>query len=103
MKKNYLGGIWYKALGVGLVLYALIYGLLTQLPVMRTLEQSSRNLFYHVPMWFTEVVLMSMSVFFSLRYLRMTDPESNAKGDALSLDVRAKEAAQLGVLFNILG
>ncbi len=93
----------YKAVGVGLILYALIYGMTATLPVMRTLEQSSRNLFYHVPMWFTEVVLMAISVFFSIKYLRMTDPEAKTSGNPLIADTRARESALLGVLFNGLG
>ena len=97
------GKIAYKVIGVGLILYAIIYGLLTDLPRMGTLAQSSRNLFYHVPMWFTEVVLMSISVFYSVKYLRMTDPDAGLKGHPLEADVRASEAARLGVLFNGLG
>jgi len=98
-----IGKIAYKVIGVGLIMYALLYGLLTDLPRMGSLEQSSRNLFFHVPMWFTEVVLMSISVFFSVKYLRMTDPDSNIAGNALEVDARASEAARLGVLFNALG
>ncbi len=98
-----IGNIAYKIIGVSLILYALIYGLLAELPRMGTLAQSSRNLFYHVPMWFTEVVLMSISVFYSVKYLRMTDPDSGLKGEPMEADARATEAARLGVLFNGLG
>ena len=65
----------YKVLGVGLVLYALIMGLITELPVMGSLGQSNRNIFYHVPTWFAVIVMMGVSVMSSIRYLRMTDPD----------------------------
>jgi heme exporter protein C len=101
MKKSL--NIGYKVLAIGLITYALLYGLLASLPSMGTLQQSARNLFYHVPMWFTEVVLMSISVYYSIRYLRMTDPDAPRAGDPLIADVKASEAARLGVVFNALG
>ncbi|MBX7242086.1 MAG: cytochrome c biogenesis protein [Bacteroidia bacterium] len=96
----------YKAAGAGLVLYALIAGLMTELPVMGPMGQSNRNIFYHVPMWFAVVVMMGVSVFNSIRYLRMTDPDyerSGAGNDLALTDIKASESAKTGVLFNILG
>ena len=98
-----LGNSIYKVVGAGLIFYALVYGMTATLPEMKTLAQSSRNLFYHVPMWFTEVVLMSISVFFSIRYLRMTDPDAQPTSEPLIADARARESAMLGVMFNGLG
>ena len=96
----------YKVLGVGLVLYALIMGLITELPVMGSLGQSNRNIFYHVPTWFAVIVMMGVSVMSSIRYLRMTDPDFETKSTTLPLafiDVKASESAKVGVLFNVLG
>lgn len=95
----------YKIIGVILVIYALLYGLLARLPIMGAMGQSNRNIFYHVPMWFTVVVLMAISVYQSVRYLRMTDPDYVKKeGDSLIFtDIRAAEAARLGLVFNVLG
>jgi heme exporter protein C len=87
------------------VLYAMLYGMLEKLPIMGAMGQSNRNIFYHVPMWFTVVVLMAISVYHSVRYLRMTDPDYQRKaGESLYLtDIKATEAAKLGVVYNILG
>ncbi len=96
----------YKIVGIGLVLYALISGLTTTLPVMGPMGQSNRNIFYHVPMWFAVVVLMAVSVLNSIRYLRMTDPDYEHKEGGYGLgitDIQAFESAKVGVLFNILG
>lgn len=95
--------ITYKVLGLALVAYALYYGLTMSLPRMGALEQSSRNLFYHVPMWFSEVVIMTISVWYSIKYLRQTDPESNIAGNPMYSDAKAVEAASVGVTLNILG
>ncbi|MFK7970585.1 MAG: cytochrome c biogenesis protein [Bacteroidia bacterium] len=93
----------YKVAGIALVAYALFYGLTVSLPRMGGLEQSSRNLFYHVPMWFAEVVIMTVSVWYSIKYLRQTDPESNIGGEPMYSDAKAVEAASVGVMLNILG
>lgn len=79
---------------VGLTLYALLYGLGCTLPRVGDLEQTSRNLFYHVPMWFTMYLMMALSFYWSVRAL---------KSQALADDARAKDAAEVGVLFGLLG
>ncbi|MEM6262951.1 MAG: cytochrome c biogenesis protein CcsA [Bacteroidota bacterium] len=95
---------WYKIVAIGLIGYALIYGLTASIPELPTLEQSSRNVFYHVPMWFTTVVLMCVSVVQSIKYLRQVDPDLEKKtSHPLMMDIRAREAAGLGVMFCILG
>lgn len=86
-----------------LILYALAYGLTAAIPELPTLGQSARNVFYHVPMWFTEVVLMSVSVYHSIRYLRQSDPELQQSGSPMTADIKAREAARIGVIFNGLG
>ena len=95
--------ISYKVLGLLLVAYAIYYGLTTSLPKMGGLGQSSRNLFYHVPMWFSEVVIMTVSVWFSIKYLLQSDPEGKVKGPSMHSDAKAVEAARIGVVLNILG
>lgn len=98
----------YKALAVVLLLYALVYGLIAEIPVsgemFSQLKQSSRNLFYHVPNWFAMLVLMGISLYHSIRLLRLTDPDNTkVSGNPLLVDIRAKEAALIGVLFNTVG
>jgi heme exporter protein C len=58
------------------------------------LGQTSRNVFYHVPMWFAMMAMAYTSVAYSVAYLR--------KGD-LAMDLRAREAGRLTVVFGALG
>lgn len=93
----------YKVVGVLLMLYGLIYGMTCKLPQLQGLGQSSRNLFYHVPTWFVVMVMMSISVYQSIRFLRMMDPDFERKENPLLVDTKAVESARVGILFNILG
>ncbi|RMG29889.1 MAG: ABC transporter permease [Bacteroidetes bacterium] len=96
-------GIGYKVLAVLLLLYAVVYGMLAQLPELPTLGQSSRNIFYHVPLWFVTLTMAGISLAYSLKYLRLTDPDAPRSGNPLLADARAREAAQLSALFISLG
>ena len=84
----------YKALGVTLVLYSLVYGLLTSVPDLPIIEQSIRNLFYHVSMWFAMVGMMAGSFGNAVGFLR---------GDNLHKDRRSESLAETGMLFAFLG
>ncbi len=90
-------------MGVLLLLYGLIYGLTASLPELPLLQQSSRSVFYHVPMWFSMVVLMGISVVYSIRHLRAIDPDSPKPALARRYDAGAVSAAQVGIMFNALG
>lgn len=69
-------------------------GFLIQIPEIAILEQSARNLFLHVPMWFTMMVAFSMAFYFSVRYLNDED---------LKWDRKAETATSVGLLFGICG
>jgi heme exporter protein C len=85
----------YKILGVVLIGYALIAGLLKSLPDMGgNMAQTSRNVFYHVPMWFTMYLLMGISVVYSILFL--------LKGKD-RFDVVARESARTGMVFGLFG
>ena len=43
---------WYKALGFLLILYTLVWGLLNPVPRLDILNETIRNVYYHVPIWF---------------------------------------------------
>jgi heme exporter protein C len=58
------------------------------------LNESIRNLFFHVPMWFTMVVLMSIGVWKSILVLRTNNLED---------DRAASVAVQVGLVFGVLG
>ncbi len=63
-------------------------------PDRNILNESIRNLFFHVPMWFTMVTLMGIGVWMSVQVLR---------GGSLAHDRAALAAVQCGLLFGILG
>ncbi len=85
---------WWKILGAVLVLYALVWGLITPIPKLAILEESIRNLFYHVPMWFGMVLLLLGSMINAIKFLR--------KGN-LTDDIKSAELANVGVLFGMMG
>lgn len=85
---------WWKILGSVLVLYATVAGFLSTVPELPILHESIRNLYFHVPMWFSMIVLFSVSVFYSIKYLLSNDPEH---------DLKAVESINTGIIFGILG
>jgi heme exporter protein C len=69
-------------------------GFLLDIPRINILEHTARNLYFHVPMWFTMLAAAFVSGRQSYLVLRRND---------LMHDLRAVEAARLGVLFGVLG
>lgn len=69
-------------------------GFLISIPNIPILEQSARNLFLHVPMWFTMMVAFSMAFYFSIRYLN---------DETMEWDRKAETATAVGLLFGICG
>ena len=72
----------------------LVAGFLIPIPEIAILEQSARNLFLHVPMWFTMMTAFSISFVHSIRYLSSED---------LTFDRKAETATTVGLLFGICG
>lgn len=85
---------WWKWLAIGLVAYTIIGGMLLEVPRLVILNESIRNLYFHVTMWFGMIVLLTASMVYSIRYLSKQD---------MSLDIKAVEFANAGVLFGLLG
>jgi heme exporter protein C len=85
---------WWKALAILLLLYVIIAGFTVKIPIIGTNGQSSRGLFFHVPMWICMYTMFTVSIIYSLRYLSKYD---------LKKDVIAASAAGVGTFFGILG
>lgn len=85
---------WWKLLGVLLILFSLIWGLLGPVPALPILHETIRVLYYHVPMWFAMIALMSGSLIYSIQHLR--------NGQAYA-DLRAREMALTGFVLATLG
>jgi heme exporter protein C len=86
---------WWKILCFLLLMYTCTLGFLVKIPVLDgRLQQSIRNLFFHVPMWFGMMVLLTVSVVNAVRYLNTSN---------LLFDNYAAEYAKTGILFGMLG
>ncbi len=85
---------WWKILAVVLLLYAFIGGLLLPVPRLPIVNESIRNLYYHVPMWFGMMVIMTVSVVNAILYLRSKN---------LLYDIRSGAYANTGIILGILG
>lgn len=86
---------WWKVLTVLLLLFVASAGFLVRIPVLDgRLQQSIRNLFFHVPMWIGMMVMFTVSIVYSIKYLR----DGNLKHD-----IYATEFARTGVIFSFLG
>ncbi|MBB6004114.1 cytochrome c biogenesis protein [Arcicella rosea] len=89
MKQN-----WYKILAVVLLAYVVIWGFLGRIPSQPILHETARNLYFHVPMWFSMFAMLSVSVWNSIQYLR---------NPLISFDDKASEYANTGIVFGIVG
>lgn len=85
---------WVKILAVILILYTLIGGFLMDVPRLNIVNETVRALYFHVPMWFGMIVLLAISVYYSIEYLRKP---------SLQTDISSFEFAHTGTLLNILG
>lgn len=85
---------WWKILAVLLLYYTIFAGLLLDVPRMAILNETIRNLYFHVTMWFGMMILFSISVVNSIKYLS----KFNLKNDLIS-----SEAAKVGMLFGVNG
>ena len=90
----------WKILGIALVGYSLFAGLTSDVPRLVILNETIRNLYFHVPMWFTMIALLGASLAYSLRLLR-----SGGDGEPLNLerDRQARAFAEVAMIFSLLG
>jgi heme exporter protein C len=86
--------IWWKILTILLLLYTFIGGLLLEVPRLNILNETIRALYFHVPMWFGMIILLTASVVFSIKYLKNSNQVN---------DIMAIEFANVGVVFGVFG
>ena len=85
---------WWKILCIVLLFFTFTAGFLINVPRVGNLYESIRNFFFHVPMWFGQIALLTLSLAYSISYLRT----QNVKHD-----IYATEFAKTGIIFGILG
>jgi heme exporter protein C len=85
---------WWKILSFGLLIYTIVGGFLLAVPALPILHESIRNLYFHVCMWFAMMILFTISLVYSVKYLR---------GFNLRNDIFAYQFATVGSFLGILG
>ena len=85
---------WWKVLVVITIIYTLITGLLFGVPSLPILNETIRNLYFHVPMWMAMLTVFVISVYYSILYLRT----GNEKHDLVAV-----ECVNTGMVFYLFG
>lgn len=86
---------WYKIIATILLAYTLIYGLLIPLPMdVGMLDETIRNLFYHVPMWFGMMVILFAAWIYSIIYLQSNN---------IRHEIIARALTYSGILMGLCG
>lgn len=85
---------WWKVLCVLLLAYTIIGGFLIPVPRQFIINETIRNLYFHVPMWFTMITLFTVAAVYSVKYLRSGN---------LQDDIYASSFTKIGIGFSILG
>lgn len=93
-ENNYMHKSWWKILCVILLFYTVIGGFLMKAPHLPALEETVRNLYFHVCMWFTMMILFTFSVVHSILYLRTFN---------IKYDIYSRQFAVVGIVFGLLG
>jgi heme exporter protein C len=85
---------WWKITAAVLLIYSVIGGLLINVPRLAILHETIRNLYFHVPMWFAMIVIYTVSVVYSIKYLSSNDE---------NCDLIAVESVNTGLIFSVVG
>jgi len=85
---------WWKIVCVILLFYTLIAGFLGAVPAKPILNETIRNLYFHVAMWMAMMITFIVSLIYSIKYLRTNNP---------LFDIYALEYAKTGIVFGALG
>ena len=93
---------YYRSIRLGIIIFMTLVllgafsfgGTWLNIPRVEMLEHTARNLYFHVPMWFTMMALTTLSAVHAIQALRT--------GSTLS-DIRSSTAALVAVVFGLLG
>ena len=83
--------VW-KIACVVLLYFTLFAGFLMPVPELPILNESIRNLYFHVTMWFAMIIHMIVTIIYSIRYLA---------GGKIQYDLKAEQYAITGMVFGI--
>jgi heme exporter protein C len=91
---------WWKILCIFLLFYAVIAGFNVfnldafTVPRKDIVQESIRNLYFHVSMWFSMMILFTVSVVQAVLFLRTNN---------LRHDIASRQYAGVGILYGVLG
>jgi heme exporter protein C len=85
---------WWKILSLVLLIITFIAGFLGGVPAKPILNETIRNLYFHVSMWFSMMIFFLVSLIYSIKYLRTNN---------ITYDRYAIEYARTGIVFGLLG
>jgi heme exporter protein C len=85
---------WWKIATIIILIYVIALGLTGEVPRQAILNETVRNLYFHVTMWFSMVFFLLLSLIHSIGYLR---------SGKIERDDRAVEFVNTGILFGVIG
>ena len=85
---------WWKILSFLILIYVIVGGFLMKVPHLHILNETIRNMYFHVCMWFAMMILYTTSFIYSIKYLS----NSNYRND-----IFARHFAAVGTVFGLLG
>lgn len=86
--------LWYKLIAAALIVFSIAAGLTNDVPRLAILNETIRNLYFHVPMWFALLFQMTVSLYYALKFLMNNQTQS---------DIISLSAAQTGFFFSVPG
>lgn len=85
---------WWKIAAICLLIYTCVMGFTGPVPALPIINETIRNLYFHVTMWMGMLVLMIVNVIYGIRYLNKAE---------LYDDLVAEESARMAMVFAIAG
>ena len=85
---------WWKILSFVLLVYTIAGGFLFDVPHLSILNETIRNLYFHVSMWFAMMIFFIISFVYSIMFL---------SGSRYKHDLFARNFATMGSIYGILG
>jgi heme exporter protein C len=85
---------WWKWLCIVLLFYTFIAGFLIPVPRLAILNETIRNLFFHVSIWFSMIIMMTISLIYGIKFLNKSN---------LDDDLKAGKYAESGVFLGLIG
>lgn len=94
MKRSIAKVWWWKILALLCLYYTYFSGFMGEVPRMPILNETIRNLYFHVTMWMAMLVLMLSNAIYGIKYLGKSN---------LYFDIVAEECARIALVFGVAG